>query len=60
MSRKEIIMHLTEDLYVLNHDLEKTDIDANLTDNIYYWSISAVLEAMDTLIENWKSEEEDD
>ena len=60
MSRKEIIMHLAEDLYVLNHDLEKTDIDTNLTDNIYYWSISAVLDALDTLIENWKSEEEDD
>lgn len=60
MPRKEIIMHLAEDLYVLNRDLEKTDIEANLTDNIYYWSISAVLEAMDTLIENWKSEEEDD
>ena len=53
-------MHLAEDLYVLNHDLEKTDIDASLTDNIYYWSISAVLDALDTLIENWKSEEEDD
>ena len=59
MQRREIIMHLAEDLYVLNHDLEKTDIEANLTDNIYYWSISAVLDALDTLIENWKSEEED-
>lgn len=59
MPRKEIIMHLAEDLYVLNRDLDKTDIDASLTDNIYYWSISAVLDALDTLIENWKSEEED-